>query len=157
MECPVYMDIPCGFEMAEGLSKTDYALLLHGNVYGQKQAAHVWNKYLTKCLVDKARIVQSKVDNCVFYKGNVIYLLYTDDSILFAPTQKEVDKCIADIQETGLNITVEGNVKDFLGVNIERRPDGTVKFSQPHLINKILKALQIDATTTPKDMPAASS
>ena len=42
-------------------------------------------------------------------------------------------------------------------MNIERRPDGTVKFSQPHLINKILQALQIDAKTTPKDMPAASS
>ena len=141
VEHPVYMDIPCGFEMAEGLSKTDYALLLHGNVYGQKQAAHVWNKYLTKCLVDKARFVQSKVDDCIFYKGNVIYVLYTDDSILSAPTQKEVDNCIADIQATGLNITVKGNIKDFLGVNIEWHPDGTVKFSQPHLINKFLKAL----------------
>ena len=83
------MDISCGFDMAEGLSKTDYALLLHGNVYGQKQAARVWNKYLTKCLVTQARFVQSKMDECVFYKGNVIYVLYTDDSILFATTQKE--------------------------------------------------------------------
>ena len=141
VEHPVYMDIPCGFEMAEGLSKKDYALLLHGNVYGQKQAAHVWSKYLTKCLVNKARFVQSKVDDCVFYKGNVIYVLYTDNSILFAPTQKEVDNCITDIQAMGLNITIEGNVKDFLGVNIEHCPDRTVKFSQPHLINKILKAL----------------
>ena len=157
VEHPVHMDIPHGFEMAEGLSETDYALLLHGNVYGQKQAAHVWNKYLTKCLVSKAGFVQSKVDDCIFYKGNVIYVLYTDDSILFAPTQKEVDNCIADIQAMGLNITIEGNIKDFLGVSIEHHPDGTVKFSQPHLINKILKALRMDATTTPKDTPAASS
>ena len=42
MKRPVYMDIPRGFEMAGGLSKTDYALLLHGNVYGQKQAAHIY-------------------------------------------------------------------------------------------------------------------
>ena len=139
VERPVYMDIPRGFEMIDGLSTKDYALLLHGNVYGQKQAAHVWNKYLTKCLVTKVGFVQSKVDDCVFYKGNVIYVLYTDDSILFAPTQKEVDNCIADIKAAGLNITVEGDVKDFLGVNIECHPNGTVKFSQPHLINKILK------------------
>ena len=58
VEHPIYMDIPCGFEMAEGLSKRDYALLLHGNVYGQKQAAHVWNKYLTKCLVNQAEFAQ---------------------------------------------------------------------------------------------------
>ena len=157
VERPVYMDIPRGFEVQDGMSTKDYALLLHGNVYGRKQAAHVWNKYLTKCLVNKVGFVQSKVDDCVFYKGNVIYVLYTDDSILFAPTQKEVDNCIADIQAAGLNITVEGDVKDFLGVNIERLPNGTVKFSQPHLINKILKALRIDAKTTPKDTPAASS
>ena len=117
----------------------------------------ILSKYLTKCLVNKAGFVQSKVDDCVFQKGTVIYVLYTDDSILFAPTQKEVDNCIADIHSTGLNITVEGNVKDFLGVNIERRPDGTVKFSQPHLINKILKALRIDAKMTPKHAPAVSS
>ena len=33
VERPIYMDIPHGFEMAEGLSKMDYAQLLHGNVY----------------------------------------------------------------------------------------------------------------------------
>ena len=97
------------------------------------------------------------MDDCIFYKGNVVYVLYTDDSNLFAPTQEEVDNCITDIQATGLNINIEGNVKDFLGVNIEHHPDGTVKFSQPHLINKILKALRIDAKTIPKDTTAASS
>ena len=98
VEHPIYMNISHGFEMAEGLSKMDYALLLHGNVYGQKQAARVWNKYLTKCLVNQAGFVQSKVDDCIFYKGNVVYILYTDNSILSAPTQKEVDTCIADTQ-----------------------------------------------------------
>ena len=49
----------------------------------------------------------------------MIYVLYTDDSILFGPTQKEIDSCIEDIQAAGLKITVEGDIKDFLGVNIE--------------------------------------
>ena len=69
-----------------------------------------------------------------------MYCILTIPFCLLLP-KKKVDICIADIQATGLNITVEGNVKDFLGVNIEHRPDGTVKFSQPHLINKILTAL----------------
>ena len=38
-EREVYMEIPCGYDLGEGKSKMDYALLLHGNVYGQKQAA----------------------------------------------------------------------------------------------------------------------
>ena len=49
----------------------------------------------------------------------MIYILYTDDSILFGPTQKEIDDCIEAIQAAGLEITVEGDIKDFLGVNIE--------------------------------------
>ena len=50
-EREVYMEIPHGYDLGEGKSKTDYALLLHGNVYGQKQAARVWYKYLESRLV----------------------------------------------------------------------------------------------------------
>ena len=85
----------------------------------------------------------------------MFYILTTPFCLLLP--KKKVDNCIADIQASGLNITMEGDVKDFLGVDIESHPDGTVTFSQPHLIKKILKALQMDSKTTPKDTPAASS
>ena len=62
----------------------------------------------------------------------MIYVLYTDDSVLFGPTRKEIDNCIHDIQAAGLKITIEGDIKDFLGVNIKQKPDGTTTFSQPH-------------------------
>ena len=42
------MDIPQGFDLGEGKSKSDYALLLHGYVYGQMEAGHVWYKHLWK-------------------------------------------------------------------------------------------------------------
>ena len=41
----------------------------------------------------------------------MIYVLYTDDSVLFGPTQKEIDSCIEDIQAAGLKITVEGDIE----------------------------------------------
>ena len=136
----------------------DYALLLHRNVYGQKQAARVWYKYLESRLVQRAGFTKSKVDDCIFYKGNIIYVLYTDDSVLSGPTQREIDNCIQDLQVAGLRITIEGDIKDFLGVNIERKSDGTTTFSQPHLIDKVLKTLRLnDAETTTMDTPAASS
>ena len=154
----VYMEIPSGYDIGEGKSKKDYTLLLHGNVYGQKQAARVWYKYLESRLVQQAGFTKSKVDDCIFYQGNIMYILYTDDSVLFGPTQKEIDSCIEDIKAAGLKITVEGDMKDFLGVNIKRRSDGTTCFSQPHLIDKVLKALRLDdIKTTTKDTPAASS
>ena len=56
-----------------------------------------------------------------------MYALYTDDSILAGPNKDEVDKINRLMKKAKLNITDEGNVEDFLGVNIERRSDGDRK------------------------------
>jgi hypothetical protein len=61
------------------------------------------------------------------------------------------------IKKAKLKITVEGEVTDFLGVKIDRRGDGSIKFSQPHLIDKILKALRLGTNTKTSDTPAATS
>jgi hypothetical protein len=136
----------------------EYVLKLHKNVYGQKQAGRVWNKkYLVDRLVNQVGFKQSKVDECVFYKGNVIYVLYTDDSILAGPNQTEIDQVIELIKVAGLDITVEGDVQDFLGVHIIRGDDGTVNFTQPHLIDKILVELGLDGPNVKtNDTPARS-
>jgi hypothetical protein len=59
VEKELYMAIPKGFEIDEGRTN-GYALQLHKNVYGQKQAAQVRNKYLVDKLVKRVRFVQSK-------------------------------------------------------------------------------------------------
>ena len=84
-----------------------------------------------------------------------MYALYTDDSILARPNKNEVDEIIKLMKKAKLNITDE--VEDFLGVNIERRSDGSVKLSQPHLIKQILNDLKMDKQPIKiKDTPAAS-
>ena len=118
----------------------------------------MWNKYLVDKLVNKVGFKQSKVDECIFYKGNVVYVLYTDDSILAGPDQSEIDSVIQQIRDAKLDVTVEGDIQDFLGVNIERKDDGSISFSQPHLIDKVLKTMGMtDEDLRPKDIPAASS
>jgi hypothetical protein len=53
---------------------------------------------------------------------------------------------------------VEGNLSDFLGVNIERRPDGTILLTQTHLIDSILSDLRLDRDDAKsKSTPMASS
>jgi hypothetical protein len=153
----LYMTIPKGFEIAEG-RRQDYVLRVHQNIYGQKQAGRVWNKYLVNKLVNELKFAQSKHDECVFYRGSTMYTLYTDDSILAGPDQAEIDKIIKEMTAAGLNITVEGDLQDFLGVNIERKDDGTIHLTQPHLIDKILKDLRLDGDdVTAKVTPASSS
>lgn len=57
-----------------------------------------------------------------------------------------------------LNKTIEGTLEDFLGVNIERKDDGTIHLTQPHLINGILKDLRMDRDNVKtKQTPTASS
>jgi hypothetical protein len=51
---------------------------------GQKQAGRVWNEYLVAGLVERG-FIPSTVDECVFYKGKTILLVYVDDVILCGP------------------------------------------------------------------------
>ena len=112
---------------------------MHQNFYGQKQAGQVWNHYLMKKLTEDISFAQSKVDKCILYKGNVIYLLYTNDTILAGPDKSKIDEVVEQIWGAKLDIIVEGDHRDFLGVHITHEANGSVHFMQPHLIDKILK------------------
>jgi hypothetical protein len=149
------MRLPHGFTGPDGTK--DYALKIHKNIYGQRQAGRVWFQHLVLRL-KKIGFKQSRVDECLFTKGNVLYVLYTDDSLLAGPDEKELSKIIEQMKSVGLELTVEGDVSDFLGVKIERLPDGSIKMTQPHLIDQILSDLRLNGpSVSTKDTPAPIS
>jgi hypothetical protein len=91
-------------------------------------------------------------------KDNVLYILYTDDSILMGPDAKKLDAIIQEMKDVGLDLTVEGTINDFLGVNIQYKKDGSIHLTQPQLINSIIKELHLDTgNTKTKSTPAATS
>ena len=55
------MHIPKGFDI-EGHDTKDFVLQIYRNIYGQKKAGRVWNKYLVDKLINKLGFRQSKVD-----------------------------------------------------------------------------------------------
>lgn len=136
IEKTIYMELPAGVEVTTGNPK-DYVLELEKNLYGQKQAGRVWTQYLTNKLI-KLKFEQSKVDECVFYRNSTVFLVYVDDGILIGPSKDEIDKIIKELQQV-LKMTDEGDLKDYLGVNVEKRNDGSIKLSQPHLIDQIIR------------------
>ena len=85
---------------------------------------------------------QSVEDECLFFRGSCIYVLYTDDSILTGPNSKEMDKVVEDLKKAELKLTVEGDMGDFLGVRIEK-VNQKYNLTQPHLIKQILKELRL--------------
>jgi len=135
------MQIPKGIKIdAPG----EWALRVHKNICGQKQAGRVWNQHLVNKLVNQAGFKQSEHDKCVFHRGNIMHVLCTDDSILAGPDKDELKQVIADIKSAGLDVTEEGDIEDFLGVNIDRVDDDTCHLSQPHLVEHVLRDLNLD-------------
>ena len=152
----MYMEFPRVFPVPGGDDRKTFVLKLHRNLYGQKQAGRVWYKYLRKHLITKAGFVPSKHDECLFFRGKVMYALNIDDSILGAPTLHELDEAIVTIKDAKLQITLEGDLADFLVVKIERKSPNEIIFTQPHLIDDILHDLGLQHAKDGKETPAAS-
>ncbi len=67
-----------------------------------------------------------------------IFLVYTDDTIPVGPDEKEIEK-IVNILSKNFKVEDQGDLSDYLGVNIERRKDGKIEMTQPTLTLSILK------------------
>ena len=61
-------------------------------------------------LVNELGFKHSKVDECVFYRGQTLYVMYTDDSILAGPSEKEIDQIFKDLIKAKLDLTIEGDL-----------------------------------------------
>jgi hypothetical protein len=149
------MELPKGIQLSSGNNKT-HVLRLIKNLYGQKQAGRVWNQHLAKGL-KKAGFVTSKVDECVFYRGKTVFIVYVDDGIFFGPDLKEIDQAMKNLDAQGFNLDMMGDAKDYLGINFERVPDGRVKMSQPQLIEQILKDMGLSPGANTKSTPCRQS
>ena len=79
-----------------------------------------------------------------------MYMIYADGSILAGPDLKEIEKTIEDIKTSKLDITIEGDIKDFLEINIDCKPYGTIHFTKPNLVDYILDDLKMEEDVIPK-------
>ena len=111
-------------------------------MYGQKQAGRVWYLHLRKNLM-KLGFQPSQHDECVFYYGKTVFIVYTDDTILLGPDKDEIDLLVKRLSRS-FKIEDQGDLSDYLGIKIERKPDGTLEWTQPTLIQSILKDLKLD-------------
>ena len=95
-EIPLYMRLPQGYRCNRITRKT-HALKLLCNIYGQKQAGRVWNKYMDLSMREIG-FKPSKFDPCLYYRGSVIFLVYIDDCIVFGPTNDSIEQVVADLR-----------------------------------------------------------
>jgi hypothetical protein len=98
-------------------------------------------------------VQQLDVDPCLFISDKVIMILFVDDSLLFAKTQKDLDEALVKLRSMGLALELEDDVGGFLGVKIDRSIPGEVTMTQTGLIDKIIADLHIE-DLPPVDTPA---
>ena len=151
---PLYMQLPQGYKR-DGVSKMTHALKLVCNVYGQKQAGRVWNKYMDQGMKEIG-FKPSSFDPCQYYCGNIVFLVYIDDCIIFGPNGPSIDAVVADLRACSHRFTVDdqGDIGDFLGIQVQKFPDGTIQLTQPQLIDAILKDLHLQSGSNAKKTPA---
>jgi hypothetical protein len=146
IEEDIYLEVPQGIETAKGRSK-DMVLKLLKNIYGQKQAGRVWNSYLVKKLASIG-FHPSLIDDCVFFRGDVIFMVYVDDGIFIGDNDEQLQAIIKEMQGLGLNIEDQGHPADYAGVNIKKLKDDSYEFTQRALIDSIINDVGLTDSKT---------
>ena len=154
IEMDLYMELPHGITVKGGSSKT-HVLKLLTNIYGQKQGAKVWHDHLVSKL-QSIGFTRSSVDDCVFYRGTTIFVVYVDDGLAFDSSGDNLDEFIQELRDTGLNIEDMGHPSDYIGVNLSKDKD-TFHFTQRALIDSIIDDVGLTNSKKVKSVPAKSS
>jgi hypothetical protein len=154
IEMGMYMEPPTGIHTKHRNSK-DHILKLLANIYGQKQAGHVWNSYLVTKLRE-INFKQSLIDDCVFYRDDIIFIVYVDDGIFLGPSDQQLHDIINKLRNLKLSIEDQGHPADYVGVSIKKLKDGVIELTQQALIDSIISDVALNDSKV-KAVPAKVS
>jgi hypothetical protein len=136
---PIYVKLPR--EVAEicGLDP-DQVYQLVKYLYGIPDAGRAYYKAYRDLLLSRA-YVQSQLDPCLFFAhvdGEVVYAwIHVDDTWVAASTPGLLQAFIKDVQ-SHFEVTVE-DVDNYLGVHYQKLPDGSMRKTQPKLLNDLFE------------------
>ena len=125
-----YMEIPMGFAFKG--SRKEHVLRIIRNVYGGHASGRQWYLHVTKYL-KRVGFKQSAIDPCVFYYKKCVLVLYVDDVIVGGPTDDDLDNLVEAIKDN-VDIEDQGNIADYIGVNVKELDNGALELTQPQLI-----------------------
>ncbi len=110
IEMGMYMELLTGIHTKHGNSK-DCILKLLANIYRQKQAGCMWNSYLVTKLCE-INFKQSLIDNCIFYRDGIIFIVYIDDGIFLGSSDQQLRDIINKLRNLKLSIEDQGHPAD---------------------------------------------
>ena len=156
LDTDIYMKIP---QEIQQVDSEQCILKLNKNLYGLKQGSFNWFQKLKNALIDR-KFKPSAVDPCIYFGKNAIAIVYVDDVIIIAKNDQIADsiaKSLFDSQEN-FDLTDEGNLDKYLGIEIKDLGHQSYELTQNHLIARIIKFVGLEETekqkrTTPVGKP----
>ncbi|CAB3224317.1 unnamed protein product [Arctia plantaginis] len=130
----IYMKPPEGYSNNDGK-----VCKLKRSLYGLKQAPRCWNSTITEHIL-KVGFIQSEGDPCLFKregKNKLLIALYVDDGLIASASSKETEKFLDEMRQRFKITTKCGSY--FLGIEIERKVDGSIKIDQKSYAKKLLQ------------------
>ena len=141
LDRPVFMHIPRGFR---GAGEGRRCLKLIKSIYGLSSAPLCWANHLFEAF-KKLGLIQSKHDECLWFKDGMMVVCYVDDAGIAAKDPKDIDKFIEDLEKLGFTLTKENSFSEYLGIKFEHNEqEGRIKMTQTGLIKKVLAAAKME-------------
>jgi hypothetical protein len=136
----------------------DLVYRLRKSLYGLKQAPRPWYSWFATYLITLG-FIEVKLDTSlfIFRRGSdtVYLLLYVDDIILTASSTELLRRTISALQRE-FAMKDLGPLHHFLGITVERRPDGLFLHQRTYTLDILKRAVMADCKpcTTPVDLQA---
>ena len=143
----VYTRLPAGCEDMSG-----EVVLLQRGVYGLRQAGRQRSLRLSRVLLQKISMEQSKTDPCVFRQmvdGEVtlIVCVHVDDLVVTGKDKDTFDAFYAQLNEA-FSVSDMGDLSWYLGCVFERdRMEGVVKMTQTAFVDSLVDRFDIQYET----------
>ncbi|WJX72495.1 hypothetical protein P8452_56374 [Trifolium repens] len=138
----VYVKQPPCFE---DLKNPEYVYLLKKSLYGLKQAPRTWYERLSNFLLENG-FQKGQVDNTLFRKTTkkdiLIIQIYVDD-IIFGSTNASLCKNFSKLMQDEFEMSMMGELKFFLGIQINQGEDGTY-IHQSKYTKELLKKFNLE-------------
>ena len=140
LKVPMYMQTPRGFTNKFG---QEGCLRVTKSLYGSKFAPRNWYTHLRSGLI-KLGLNESPIDKCLFYRKNLLLVLYVDDAGIAAPNKALIDAFVQELKDLGFDLDIEDNFSSYLGIGIEELAEGTRHMTQSGLIKKVIATTKLE-------------
>jgi hypothetical protein len=137
---PIFLELPPGYLEANPESHNK-VMKIKKSLYGDRRAANLWYRKLRDTLIKDLGFHGSERDPCLFLKSDCAILLYVDDAVIFGKDNNTIEKVLTDIGKQEYDYSRDGTFSAYLGIQLDHRPDGTIKLSQPGLKRAIIDVM----------------